>query len=49
MRLNIFPSPPPLVCISMFGDIQLIAPDSQTTVSPLSTSQMTTGKDSPLI
>ena len=49
IRPNIFPNPPPLVCISILGVIQLMDPDSQTTVSPASTSQITTGMVSPLI
>ena len=49
IRPNILPTPPPTVSICIFGLIQLIAPDSQTTDSPGASVQITTGKGSPLI
>ena len=46
---NILPSPPPLVCISMLGDIQTIEPLSVIMLSPASSSQVTTAMGSPSI
>ena len=46
---NTFPAPPPTVSIFMFGVIQLIAPDSDIIVSPLSRLHTTAGNGSPFI